>query len=150
DLADLVLEKLAQRLDEAELHALGQAADVVVALDDRARSLRGHALDDVRVDRALHEPLGALDLRSRLLEDLDEDAPDGLPLLLRVGDALERLQEAFARIDVHELHLEGVAEDADDLLGLALAQKAIVHEDAGEPVADGAVADEGCDRGIDA
>ena len=31
--ADLVLEELAQRLDELELHALGQAADVVVALD---------------------------------------------------------------------------------------------------------------------
>src|SRR5690606_12579835 len=52
--------------------------------------------------------------------------------------------------DVHELHLEGVAEDADDLLGLALAEKTVVHEDAGEPVADGAMADEGRDRGIDA
>ena len=30
ELADLVLEQLAQRLDQLELHALGQAADVVV------------------------------------------------------------------------------------------------------------------------
>ena len=35
ELADLVLEELAQRLDELETHALGQAADVVVALDGR-------------------------------------------------------------------------------------------------------------------
>ena len=39
DVAHLVLEELAQRLDELELHALGQAADVVVALDDGARAL---------------------------------------------------------------------------------------------------------------
>src|SRR5690606_41854888 len=32
--AHLVLEQLAQRFDQAELHVLGQAADVVVALDD--------------------------------------------------------------------------------------------------------------------
>ena len=36
--AHLVLEELAQRLDELEVHLLGQAADVVVALDDRARA----------------------------------------------------------------------------------------------------------------
>ena len=33
DLAHLVLEQAAQRLDQLELHVVGQAADVVVALD---------------------------------------------------------------------------------------------------------------------
>ena len=31
--ADLVLEQLAQRLDQLHVHPLGQAADIVVALD---------------------------------------------------------------------------------------------------------------------
>src|SRR5206468_2752061 len=39
DAANLVLEELAQRLDELQVHRLGQAADVVVALDDLGRSL---------------------------------------------------------------------------------------------------------------
>ena len=34
--AHLVLEELAQRLDQLELHALGQAADIVVRLDGDA------------------------------------------------------------------------------------------------------------------
>jgi len=34
DAPHLVLEQLAQRLDEPELHRLGQAAHVVVRLDD--------------------------------------------------------------------------------------------------------------------
>jgi hypothetical protein len=48
--AHLVLEQLAQRLDQAELHALREAADVVVALDDRARALERDALDHVRIE----------------------------------------------------------------------------------------------------
>jgi len=41
-----------------------------------------------------------LNLRRFLLEDLDEDAPDRLSLLLRIGDALERRQEALG-VDGH-------------------------------------------------
>jgi hypothetical protein len=33
DVADVVLKEFADELDELELHGLGQAADVVVALD---------------------------------------------------------------------------------------------------------------------
>ncbi len=36
-------------------------------------------------------------------------------------------------------HLEVVAEGALHLLGLALPQESVVHEDAGQPIADGAV-----------
>ena len=35
--AHLVLEQLAQRLDQLQVHALGQAADVVVRLDRHRR-----------------------------------------------------------------------------------------------------------------
>ena len=37
--AHLVLEQLAQRLDQLQLHALGQAADIVVRLDGDAGPL---------------------------------------------------------------------------------------------------------------
>ena len=56
DLAHLVLEQRAQRLDELELQVLGQPADVVVRLDvGRAGAATG--LDDVGVERALDEEL---------------------------------------------------------------------------------------------
>ncbi len=44
----------------------------------------------------------------------------------------------------------GVAEHGDDLLSLALAQKAVVDKDAGQAVADGLVDQDGGDGGVDA
>ncbi len=89
----LVLEELAQGLDELEVHLLGQAADVVVALDDGARPLEADALDDVGVERALHEPPGAGHPLRLFLEDLDEDAADDLPLLLRIAYPRQRREK---------------------------------------------------------
>jgi hypothetical protein len=48
DLAHLVLEQVAQRLDELEAEVLGEAADVVVGLDLWAAFVSGgRGLDDV-------------------------------------------------------------------------------------------------------
>ena len=55
DGAHFVLEQLPQRLDQLEPHALGQPADVVVALDHVRRPDDRHALDHVRIERALRE-----------------------------------------------------------------------------------------------
>jgi hypothetical protein len=50
----LVLEQLAQRFHELQVHPLGQSADVVVRLDDvRLAGARAGGLDHVRIDRAL-------------------------------------------------------------------------------------------------
>src|ERR1019366_3905571 len=83
----LVLEEFAEGLDELQVHLLGQAAHVVVALDDGAGPAEADALDDVRVEGALDEPLAPGDALGLLFEDLDEDPADDLPLLLRVHDA---------------------------------------------------------------
>ena len=58
DRPHLVFEQGAQRLDELELEVLGQPADVVVALDVGGAGAAA-GLDDVRVERALHEELGS-------------------------------------------------------------------------------------------
>ena len=56
--AHLVLEQLAQGLDQLQVHALGQAADVVVRLDgDGGPAGERHALDHVGVERALGQEL---------------------------------------------------------------------------------------------
>ena len=95
--AHLVLEQLAQRLDQLQVHALGQAADVVVRLDGHRRPAgERHALDHVGVERALGQELGAAELLGLLLEHVDEQRADGLALGLRVGLAGQRREEALA------------------------------------------------------
>ena len=67
--ADLVLEKLAQRFDQLQAHFLGQAADIVVALDgDRGAARKAHRFNDIRVEGALGEERRALDPVGIVLE----------------------------------------------------------------------------------
>ena len=77
-------------------------------------------------------------------------SPIDLPLLLRVVDALEPREEPLLRVDVHERHVEVAAERLDHLLGLVLAQQAVVDEDARELVADRLVHEQRGDRRVDA
>src|SRR6185295_14806911 len=85
DGADLVLEQVAQRLDELEPHVRRQPADVVMGLDLLGRlRLRGRALDHVRVQRALGQEVDLAHLLRLLLEDPDELVADDPALLLRV------------------------------------------------------------------
>ena len=88
--------------------------------------------------------------RAALLEDADELAADDLSLLLGIGDAGERGREPVGAFDVHQLDPGGGDEVVLDLLGLALAQQPVVDEDAGQPVADGALHDRRRHRGVDA
>ena len=66
-----------------------------------------------------------------------------------IGDAAQRREEPLARVDRDEVQVEALAERRDDLLGLALAQQAVVDEDAREPVAERLVAEHGRDRRVD-
>src|SRR5690606_12817031 len=139
------------RFDQLGRHVLREAAHVVVRLDRGRRASHRGRLDDVRVDRALHEEarLGA-GFASRLLEDTDEGLADPPPLLLRVLDPLQALEEPLARIHDHQPDPEMAPEGALHALALALPEQPGVDEDAGELVADGPVHECGGDRRIDA
>ncbi|MEY5025724.1 MAG: hypothetical protein RLZZ244_1252 [Verrucomicrobiota bacterium] len=161
DLADFVLEEFAQGFDELELHVFGKSADVVMALDERGGVAGdGDAFNDVRVEGPLSEELvirgvfGASaffgEVGDGVFEDLDELAPDDSAFFFGVGDALEFLEEAGGGVCGFEPHFEIVAEELLDGLGFVGAQEAVVDEDAGELVADGAVDEGGGDAGVDA
>ena len=101
--AHLVLEQFAQRLDQREVHPLGQAADIVVALDRHRRAAGiADALDDVGVERALRQEARAVDLLRLGLEHVDEGLADDLALGLGVGDAGEAGQEPVGGVDVDQ------------------------------------------------
>ena len=75
------------------------------------------------------------------------------PMILRlvsgIGDAGQVAEELVLRVGDDELRAGRRDEVALDRLGLALAQQAVVDEDAGELVADGALHDRGGDGGVD-
>ena len=88
-----------KRLDELHVHALGQAADIVVRFDRHRRAAgERHAFDHVGVERALGEEIGAAKLFGFLLEDFDEKPADRLALFLGVGFAFERVDEPVLRV----------------------------------------------------
>ena len=143
---NLVLEQLAKGLDHLHLHALRQAADVVVRLDGDARPARGgDRLDDVRIQGALRQEIRS-DVARDLLELLHEHAANGLPLRFRFRDAVERRQERIARIHGAKLDVEASPEGRLDLVCLARAQEAVVDEHAGQAVTDRLV-DQACRHG---
>ena len=97
DGAHLVFEQQPQRLDEFELQVVGQAADVVVALDVRGAAAPA-GLHHVGIQRALHQELDVIavapnDIPHRALEGPDELPADDLALALGVGHARQRLEE---------------------------------------------------------
>ena len=114
-------------------------------------------LDDVGIERALHEefdrlavrPGGGDDVACRLLEDPDELTADRLALVLGVGEPGERVEEALGRVGHDELHAGRLDIVALDLLRLALAQQTVVDEHAGQLVTDRAVHQRRRDRGVD-
>jgi hypothetical protein len=73
---DFVLEQHAERFDQLEAHPIGQAADVVVALDRRRRPDDRNAFDDVGIQGALREKVEVAQLLGALLEDVDERGAD--------------------------------------------------------------------------
>ena len=94
DRAHLVLEQHPQRLDQVEAEVLGQPADVVVGLDRRRGVAVAARLDHVRVERALDQEAGVLELGGLLLEDPDELLADDLALALGLVDPVEPVEEA--------------------------------------------------------
>ena len=93
------------------------------------------ALDDVWVDGALGQVLHRAPILGQILrhgEDLlPELRADDAALLLRIGHAAQKFQVALLGVHVDEVHVELLREHLFHFLGLALAQKAVVHEHAG-------------------
>ena len=154
DLADLVLEQVAERLDSAEEADVGGLFNhIVVGLDDGgaglAVALALARLDPVGVDSALREEavLGAgADL---VPEHLIELGADYFALLLGVGDALEALHKVVAAVDADKVHIEQACERPFDEVALVLAHEPLVDENAGQLLADG-TAEKSCgDGGVD-
>ncbi len=132
DLADLILEQLTQGLDQFHAHLLRQAAHVVMRLDDvRLAGLGAGRFDNVGIDRALRQPLDALELVRLLVEHLDEIAADDLAFFFRIADSLERGEEPVGGIDANDVDTEVFAEGVHNLVAFVVPQQSRVDKHAG-------------------
>ena len=82
-------------------------------------------------------------------EDVDERRADDLALLLGIGDAGQAVEEQPRGVDEHERQLQPL-EPPPNLCRFVEPQHAVVDEDAGQPVADGAMDQQRRDRRVDA
>ena len=122
----------------------------MVALDHRSRAVGAAALDDVRVQRALHEVLGIGETAGVLLEDPHEQLADRLALGFWFRHAGQPLEEPVAGIDVDQFDALVSAEGLDDLVALATTHEPGVDVDARQLVADRLVDQRRGDCRIDA
>ena len=97
----------------------------------------------------MREEVDLAELVGFLVEHLDEQAADGLALLLRVGDAVKPGEEARAGIDGDQRNVVVAAEEIDHLARLVLAQQPVIDEDAGELIADRFVDEQRRDGRVD-
>ena len=138
------------------MYALGERDQVVVALDGGrlAARLASAGLDDVGVDGALSQVLDRLAIGLELLRHGEELFPelstDDAALLLRLGHAGQKLGITVLGVNVDKVDIELLGEDLLHLLGLALAQQAVVDEHTGHLLAHGASAQRSHDGGVDA
>ena len=121
----------------------------------RGAAAERHAFDHIRVKRALSQKFwrAAPVLRDLLcfrLEGLDEQPSDRLALDLGVLDALQRAEEKLVRLDMMQRNIIVVAKQRHHFRSLALAQQAVIDEDASERVADRFMNQHGGDRAVDA
>jgi len=145
DTADFVFEELAQGLNELEFHALGEASDVVVALDQGGGIARnGNTLDHIGVECALGQEavmagICLLEIFGGSFEDFDEFVTDDFAFFLGVGDAFKFCKKLFGGI--HRFHADAELSGEEFFHSRAFvgAEEAVIHENACQAVTDGFV-----------
>src|SRR5690606_15577972 len=116
ELTDLVLEELAQRLDQLHVHAFWQATHIVVRLDGDGRAAgERYGFDDVRIECPLGEELRAAELLGFLFEGFNEQTTNDLALGFGVGLALKFANEPVSSINLYQRDVELIAEHGHDL-----------------------------------
>src|SRR5689334_16023530 len=134
-----ILEQLAQRLDQLQVHLLRQAAHIVMTLDDRRWTTHRDRLDHVRIQRALDQVADIAQTFRFLLEHVDENFPDPFPLLFRISHAFQRRQKQIAGANTGDVQLHALLQQRQRRFKLTLAQQSVIDENASLSIADRAM-----------
>ena len=145
DTAHLILEEPSQRFAKAQVHLFGQSAHVVVTLDDFACDVE--ALDAVGINRALCEPTGVFYFLCLGLKDIDKALADNFALLLRVVHTGQLAEKLLAGVDSDHVEAQS-AIVVHHVVELILAQHSVIDKNAGQPLSDGSMKQDGGHRRI--
>ena len=151
DAANFVFKQVFQRLDELQLHFVGQPADVVVRLNGLRRATDGARFDYIGVKRTLHQPevverfVGFFlskraflssgrfqNLVGFFFENRNKFVADNLALGFRLRNSAKPAQKARAGIHGLNVEAEFVSQVLLHLHKLIFAQYAVVDEDASQ------------------
>ncbi len=123
----------------------------MVAFNGHGRSARKrHRFDHVWIERPLGKEFCAFNGIRVFLEHVDEEAANDLALGFGVGLALKFAHEQVLLVGIDQRDVVVFTEHFEDFFGLVLAQKAVVHENAGQLVANRFVDQDRSNRRIDA
>ena len=111
----------------------------MVGFDDGGFSAQA-TLHYIRVDGALCQEVHGSDFLGLFLEDTDEFLSDDFPLVLRLGDTGKFLIIALLCVDTDKVQIKLAVgtKYCLNLISLVLAEKAVIHENTGELLSDGA------------
>ena len=129
-------------LDELELQIVRQAADIVMGFN-------ADAFENIGIDGSLGQESDIVLLAGFFFKNTDKLGTDDFAFLLRIADAGELVQETVDRIDIDQICFHLVAEDFDDLFGLAFAEKTVIHMNGDQLLPDGADQERGHDGAVD-
>ena len=108
-LADFVLEKVSERLNELKVHILWQAAHVVVAFD--YCGVFGAALDNIWINGSLEEVINIFQLAGFFFKNTDKLFADDLALAFRIIYAGQLAEEAVFAVYTDKVHLKTILEN---------------------------------------
>mmetsp|Transcript_1267 Transcript_1267/g.2080 ORF Transcript_1267/g.2080 Transcript_1267/m.2080 type:complete len:350 (-) Transcript_1267:98-1147(-) len=120
-----------------------------MGLDRGAGSLMGQALNHIWIKCTLEQKLG-IKLQRFLFEDLNKSVSNDLALLFRLRNPSQFAEEELSSVHEVDIHSATYSQALYNLLGLVLAQHAIVYQNAMELVADRFVHKHGSNCGIHA
>lgn len=92
--ANLILKQQSKRFAQAQIHLLGESADIVMAFYSGAGNRQ--RLDAVGINCSLRKPFDILNLMSFTVKDINEAFADDFALFLGIADA-GKLAENFQK-----------------------------------------------------
>ena len=134
DLADLVLEQVAERFDDLpEIDKIRQTSHIVVGFDDGGFTAQS-GLYHIRVDRSLNKIIYGADLMRDFFKYTDELFAYDLALAFRLLHTCKADIETVLRVDPDEIQVIGTIrpEHALDQIPFILAQKTVIYKYAGK------------------
>src|SRR5215208_576798 len=110
DKSYFVLEQLAQRFDQFQIHLLRQTADIVMTLNHSRWTTHGNRLDHVRIKCALDKVTNVAQLSCLFFKDINEHFPDPFSLLFRISDTCKGRKKEISGANACDVQLHALAE----------------------------------------